>query len=98
MAENIREVINIKLKNVYYQLMQLHCNISFEYSVVGFGVVYISLFHVWLKILLKILCRNELYLIPYLIFVIFFTRAKFLENKIYTEIYTVNCRFFALNL
>ena len=30
---------------------------------------------------------------PYLIFVIFFTQAKFLENKIYTEIYTVNCQF-----
>ena len=30
----------------------------------------------------------------YLIFVIFFTQAKFLEN----EIYTVNCQFFALNL
>ena len=30
---------------------------------------------------------------PYLIFVIFFVRAKFLENKIYTEIYTVNCQF-----
>ena len=29
----------------------------------------------------------------YLIFVIFFTRAKFLENKIYTEIYIVNCQF-----
>ena len=26
----------------------------------------------------------------YLIFVIFFTHAKFLENKIYTEIYTVH--------
>ena len=26
----------------------------------------------------------------YLIFVIFFTHAKFLEDKIYTEIYTVN--------
>ena len=34
----------------------------------------------------------------YLIFVIFFTQAKFLENKIYTEIHTVNCQFFALNL
>ena len=34
----------------------------------------------------------------YLIFVIFFTRAKFFENKIYTEVYTVNCQFFALNL
>ena len=34
----------------------------------------------------------------YLIFVIFFTQAKFLENKMYTEIYTVNCQFFALNL
>ena len=31
--------------------------------------------------------------ITYLIFVIFFTRAKFLENKIYTEIYTVNFQF-----
>ena len=31
--------------------------------------------------------------ISYLIFVNFFTRAKFLENKIYTEIYTVNCQF-----
>ena len=31
---------------------------------------------------------------PYLIFVIFFTRAKFLENKIYTE----KRQFFALNL
>ena len=30
---------------------------------------------------------------PYLIFVLFFTQAKFLENKIYTEIYTVNCQF-----
>ena len=29
----------------------------------------------------------------YLIFVIFFTQAKFLENKIYNEIYTVNCQF-----
>ena len=36
--------------------------------------------------------------VAYLIFVIFFTQAKFLENKIYTEIYTVNCQFFALNL
>ena len=34
----------------------------------------------------------------YLIFVIFFTQAKFLENKIYTEIYTVSCQFFVLNL
>ena len=32
--------------------------------------------------------------ISYLIFVIFFTRAKFLENKIYTEKH----QFFALNL
>ena len=31
---------------------------------------------------------------PYHIFVIFFTRAKFLENKIYTE----KRQFFALNL
>ena len=31
---------------------------------------------------------------PYLIFVIFFTQAKFLENKIYTE----KRQFFALNL
>ena len=29
----------------------------------------------------------------YLIFVIFFTQAKFLENKICTEIYTANCQF-----
>ena len=28
----------------------------------------------------------------------FFTLTQFLENKIYTEIYTVNCQFFALNL
>ena len=33
-------------------------------------------------------------LFSYLIFVIFFTRAKFLENKIYTE----KRQFFALNL
>ena len=33
---------------------------------------------------------------PYLIFVIFFTQAKFLENKIYTEIYTVKLRTSAL--
>ena len=31
--------------------------------------------------------------ISYLIFVNFFTQAKFLENKIYTEIYRVNCQF-----
>ena len=35
-----------------------------------------------------------LYRYPYLIFVIFFTRAKFLENKIYTE----KPQFFTLNL
>ena len=29
----------------------------------------------------------------YLIFVIFLTREIFLENIIYTEIYTVNCQF-----
>ena len=34
------------------------------------------------------------YSIPYLIFVIFFTRAKVLENKIYTE----KRKFCALNL
>ena len=41
--------------------------------------------------------------VPYLIFVIFFTRAKFLENKIHTEKtrkirkkYTEHCQFFAL--
>ena len=34
-----------------------------------------------------------LVLLAYLIFVIFFKPAKFLENKIYTKIYTVNCQF-----
>ena len=29
----------------------------------------------------------------YLIIVIFFTLTQFLENKIYTKIYTVNCQF-----
>ena len=29
----------------------------------------------------------------YLIFVIFFTQAKFSKKKIYTELYTVNCQF-----
>ena len=38
--------------------------------------------------------RTLLYSLPYLIFVIFFTRAKFLVNKIYTEKH----HFFALNL
>ena len=38
--------------------------------------------------------RQEVTLNPYLIFVIFFTRAKFLEKKIYTE----KRQFFALNL
>ena len=37
---------------------------------------------------------NVLYSCAYLIFVIFFTRAKFLENKIYTE----KRQFFALNM
>ena len=42
--------------------------------------------------------------LSYLIFVIFFTRAKFLENKIYTEKHHFSrkicrkCQFFALNL
>ena len=54
--------------------------------------------------LLKPRVRNELRkwqktkgfytVLSYLIFVIFFTRAKFLENKIYTE----KRQFFALNL
>ena len=41
----------------------------------------------------KYLCFRS----SYLILVIFFTRAKFLENKIYNEKtrkYTVNCHFF----
>ena len=37
-------------------------------------------------------CKKQM-TFPYLIFVIFFTQAKFLENKIYTKIYTVNCQF-----
>ena len=39
-----------------------------------------------------LICKIDVSL-SYLIFVIFFTHAKFLENKIYTEIYTVNCQF-----
>ena len=31
--------------------------------------------------------------VTYLLFVIFFPQTKFLENEIYTEIYTVNCQF-----
>ena len=42
-----------------------------------------------LGLMLQILASTE----AYLIFVIFFTWAKFLENKIYTKIYTVNCQF-----
>ena len=38
------------------------------------------------------------YTISYLIIVIFLTMTQFLENKIYTQIYTVNSQFFALNL
>ena len=38
--------------------------------------------------------QNFLAIKPYLIFVIFLTRLKFLENKIYTE----KRQFFALNL
>ena len=46
---------------------------------------------VWLK---RNFCNMRIHNIhSYLIFVIFFTQAKFLENKIYTEIYTVNCQF-----
>ena len=37
--------------------------------------------------------QEKLTLITYLIFVTFFTQAKFLGNKIYTEIYTVNRQF-----
>ena len=42
--------------------------------------------------------RGKTKVLTYLIFVIFFTRAKFLENKIFTKVNTVNCQFFALNL
>ena len=45
-------------------------------------------------LLLMILGKIEENLASYLIFVIFFTLAKFLENKIYTE----KRQFFALNL
>ena len=38
--------------------------------------------------------KSEIYESAYLIFVIFFTRAKLLESKIYTE----KRQFFALNL
>ena len=38
--------------------------------------------------------QNQVFFEAYLIFVIFFTRAKFLESKIYTE----KRQFFALNL
>ena len=40
--------------------------------------------------------KMYLFIIPHICH--FFTHAKFLENKIYTKIYTVNCQFFALNL
>ena len=40
------------------------------------------------------ICHKKRYYCAYLIFVIFFTLAKFLENKIYTE----KRQFFALNL
>ena len=36
---------------------------------------------------------QKLAALSYLIFVIFFTQAKFSEKKIYSEIYTVNCQF-----
>ena len=49
-------------------------------------LVYIHLYTAWVKNVLQ-------YLLSYLIFVFFFTRAKFLENKIHTEIYTVNRQF-----
>ena len=42
----------------------------------------------------KLSKNNWVIALSYLIFVIFFTRAKFLENKIYTE----KRQFFALNL
>ena len=47
--------------------------------------------HVWLLINP---CKNKMFHRTYLIFGIFFTGAKFLEDKIYTE----KCQFFALNL
>ena len=43
---------------------------------------------------LILLIKSASYIVAYLIFVIFFTQAKFLENKIYTE----KRQFFALNL
>ena len=48
------------------------------------------------KIIENLLTPNNMGHIPHICH--FFTQAKFLENKIYTEIYTVNCQFFALNL
>ena len=42
-------------------------------------------------------CTCNILTCTYLIFVIFFTQAKFLENEIYTEKrvnYTVDCQFF----
>ena len=42
----------------------------------------------------QLLEKREPEVVPYLIFVIFFTLAKFLEHKIYTE----KRQFFALNL
>ena len=44
-------------------------------------------------LMLRLSCASSSACNTYLIFVIFFTQAKFLENKIYTEIYTVNCQF-----
>ena len=67
--------------------------------------------HSLITIIIMLLVLMMMMVITYLIFVIFFTQAKFLENKIYTKKrvnytvncqffvnYTVNCQFFALNL
>ena len=72
--------------------MRWHCSQTYLQCVC---TVYNAL-HIYTGFAVSIFYYNMQFsrVLAYLIFVIFFTRAKFLENKIYTE----KRQFFALNL
>ena len=74
--------------------LQLRLEVIKEYKRIElnwFGLIgFVWFGKVWFC-LVGLFSLGSIVYIPYICH--FFTRAKFLENKIYTEIYTVNCQF-----
>ena len=81
-------VFKFDIQKSRYMRMRILCLLSYNYFQLRRGVCQLFCKHQYNS---QICQEKRIY--PYLIIVIFFTLTQFLENKIYTEIYTVNCQF-----